>query len=285
MARAVNMKMNQWVDMTRDNNTQIETIRAHFEGHAYDAHWHDSYLVGVTESGVQQFHSGRVRYRSTPGEVFILSPGEIHDGDAVDQAGFTYRMLYIPPSLFHQTLPEIFVSPPNNDEMVFPATLFQDKVLAAAIWSAFDAIHQPGGKLSKDHALLQLVLALTQRFPWRRKAIPQDKNHSALRLVKEYLHEMATEATGLNELAEVAGMDRYRLSRQFLKCFGLPPHAYLVQVRLSRARQLLWQGIAPAEAAALAGFADQSHMGRWFRRAYRFTPAAYRNICTNVPDD
>ncbi len=193
-------------------------------------------------------------------------------------------MLYIPPSLFHQTLPDIFHKP-DDCEMVFPATLFQDKVLAAAIWSAFDAIHQPGGKLSKDHALLQLVLALTRRFPWRRKAVPRDKNHLALRQVKEYLHEMAAEEIGLNELAAVAGMDRYRLSRQFQACFGLPPHAYLVQVRLSRARQLLMQGIAPAEVAALTGFADQSHLGRWFRRAYCLTPAAYRNICTNVPDD
>jgi len=32
------------------------------------------------------------------------------------------------------------------------------------------------------------------------------------------------------------------------------------------------------------GFADQSHLGRWFRRAYGLTPAAYRDLCTNVPD-
>ncbi|MFP3608152.1 AraC family transcriptional regulator, partial [Paraburkholderia sp. SIMBA_053] len=32
------------------------------------------------------------------------------------------------------------------------------------------------------------------------------------------------------------------------------------------------------------GFSDQSHLGRWFHRAYRMTPAAYRRMCTNVPD-
>jgi transcriptional regulator GlxA family with amidase domain len=36
--------------------------------------------------------------------------------------------------------------------------------------------------------------------------------------------------------------------------------------------------------AATCGFADQSHLGRWFRRAYGLTPAAYRTCCTGVPD-
>ncbi|MFS2116612.1 helix-turn-helix domain-containing protein, partial [Herbaspirillum frisingense] len=45
---------------------------------------------------------------------------------------------------------------------------------------------------------------------------------------------------------------------------------------------LLAAGHDPAQVAADAGFADQSHLGRWFRRAYRITPAAYRRVCTNV---
>ncbi|MBB5468099.1 AraC-like DNA-binding protein [Paraburkholderia sp. CI2] len=62
------------------------------------------------------------------------------------------------------------------------------------------------------------------------------------------------------------------------------PHAYLVRLRLRAARRLLATGRTPAQVAAEVGFADQSHLGRWFRRAYRMTPAAYRQMCTNVPD-
>ncbi len=50
------MTTHNWIDLAQDADTGIETLRAHFEGHAYDPHWHDSYLVGVTEQGVQQFH-------------------------------------------------------------------------------------------------------------------------------------------------------------------------------------------------------------------------------------
>ncbi|MCP6275069.1 helix-turn-helix domain-containing protein, partial [Klebsiella pneumoniae] len=76
----------------------------------------------------------------------------------------------------------------------------------------------------------------------------------------------------------------FRLTRAFKAAFGLAPHAYLVQLRLSRARRLLADGLSPAETAAALGFADQSHLGRWFRRAYGLTPAAYRARCSNLPD-
>lgn len=80
------------------------------------------------------------------------------------------------------------------------------------------------------------------------------------------------------------GVDRFRLTRAFKAAFGLPPHAYLVQLRLSMARRLLARGAQPAEVASDLGFADQSHLGRWFLRAYGLTPAAYRTRCTDLPD-
>jgi AraC-like DNA-binding protein len=42
------------------------------------------------------------------------------------------------------------------------------------------------------------------------------------------------------------------------------------------ARRLLSRGVSPVVAAAEAGFADQAHLTRWFRRYYGVTPGAYR---------
>jgi hypothetical protein len=39
---------NDWLELRQHSDTGIETIKAHFEGHAFDPHWHDSYLVGIT---------------------------------------------------------------------------------------------------------------------------------------------------------------------------------------------------------------------------------------------
>ncbi|WP_317474107.1 helix-turn-helix domain-containing protein, partial [Cronobacter sakazakii] len=52
----------------------------------------------------------------------------------------------------------------------------------------------------------------------------------------------------------------------------------------ARARAMLARGMTPVDVAAALGFADQSHLGRWFQRAYRLSPAHYRKLCTNLPD-
>lgn len=41
------------------------------------------------------------------------------------------------------------------------------------------------------------------------------------------------------------------------------------------ARGLLTDGLAPADAAASAGFADQAHFNRWFKRTYGITPGTF----------
>jgi AraC-like DNA-binding protein len=99
---------------------------------------------------------------------------------------------------------------------------------------------------------------------------------------REYLHAHLQQDVGMDELALACGVDRFRLTRAFKSAFGLPPHAYLVQLRLARARHWLANGKQPADVAIALGFADQSHLGRWFVRAYGLTPAAYRKRCSSV---
>ncbi|OVZ11668.1 AraC family transcriptional regulator, partial [Pseudomonas aeruginosa] len=101
---------------------------------------------------------------------------------------------------------------------------------------------------------------------------------------RDYLHAHFYQDIGLEELASACGTDRFRLNRAFKAAYGLPPYAYLVQLRLAKARQMLAVGGQPADLASALGFADQSHLGRWFRRAYGMTPAAYRRQCTQLPD-
>ena len=79
----------------------------------------------------------------------------------------------------------------------------------------------------------------------------------------------------LDELAAVARVSRFHLVHAFTREIGLSPHAYQVHIRVERARRLLQRGMSAAGAAASVGFADQSHLTRWFKRILRLTPSDY----------
>ncbi len=99
-----------------------------------------------------------------------------------------------------------------------------------------------------------------------------------LRPVRELL-ESCPESVSLQELAERASLSRYQLLRAFRDVYGLPPHAYLIQVRVRRASAALRAGATIADAALTAGFADQSHLTRCFKRATGVTPGRYVRAC------
>ncbi|WP_035884876.1 AraC family transcriptional regulator [Cupriavidus metallidurans] len=278
------MSPQSWIDLRQDASTGIETIRAHFTGHAYDPHWHDSYLVGYTEQGIQQFHCRREVQRSTPGKVFTLEPGEIHDGYAVAPEGFTYSMLYLDAQWMERELRAVFEDAPAHCQPGFAQTLREDPALISAIGSAYSVLQQPELRIVRQSALDALLAQLTAHLHWRAHHAFDPRLPLVAQRARDYLHDHLDHDIGLDDLAAISGVDRYRLTRAFKAAFGIAPHAYLVQMRLARARHLLARGATPADVAVALGFADQSHLGRWFRRAYGLTPAHYRKRCSNLPD-
>ncbi|SDB92302.1 AraC family transcriptional regulator [Paraburkholderia lycopersici] len=272
-----------WLVVRRDAHTGIESLRAHFSGHAYDPHDHDDMLIGYTEQGVQRFQCHRSQHTSVPGRAILIEPGALHDGHAPEPGGFTYAMLYLPQPWVERAARRLNIPGLGGVEAAFGNTLVDDARLVDAIRRAFAAIYGNEGRLARDEALDRLLERLGGQLRDASTAGGLAAPPAIVR-ARDLLHEHMSWNIGLDELVDISGIDRFRLTRMFQREFGTSPHAYLVRLRLRAARKLLAAGHTPAQVAAEVGFADQSHLGRWFRRAYRMTPATYRRICTNMPD-
>ncbi|MDE7404115.1 MAG: AraC family transcriptional regulator, partial [Lachnospiraceae bacterium] len=68
----------------------------------------------------------------------------------------------------------------------------------------------------------------------------------------------------------------YHMIRKFKAVCGLTPHQFQIQCRVRMAQRLLEEGKSVTEAAYAAGFCDQSHFDRCFRKAVRLTPNEYK---------
>ncbi|BCQ26647.1 helix-turn-helix domain-containing protein [Caballeronia sp. NK8] len=278
-----NERIDDWLAARRDPETGIEALRAHFRGQAYDPHDHDDMLIGYTEQGVQRFQCHRSLHTSVPGRAILIEPGALHDGHAPEASGFTYAMLYLPQGWVEHAARQLNLPGLRGVEAAFRQTLVDDRLLVDAIRAAFFATFHDEGRLARDQALDHLLTQLGGQLRDAPAMTTLAAPLAALR-ARDLLHEQMDGNIGLDELATVTGIDRFQLTRLFKRTFGTSPHAYLVRLRLRAARRLLASGHRPAQVAAMVGFSDQSHLGRWFNRAYRMTPAAYRQMCTNVPD-
>jgi AraC-like DNA-binding protein len=130
--------------------------------------------------------------------------------------------------------------------------------------------------LCAEEIVMQLVESMIQDGPLSSDAIHEGAGRpSAVDRVREFFESELDGRPTLEEAARAAGVDKFALLRRFRRTLHTTPHAYLVMLRLERARELLARGAPPSEAAVAAGFADQAHLTRWFRRAHGITPAGY----------
>jgi AraC-like DNA-binding protein len=97
----------------------------------------------------------------------------------------------------------------------------------------------------------------------------------AVRAARDILRERLTAPPALGELAAAVGTGPFALLRAFRAAYGLPPHAYLTNLRVQRAREMPDAGLRPAEVAAHLGFTDQAHLTRHFKRIVGVPPGAY----------
>ncbi|WMD20385.1 AraC family transcriptional regulator [Achromobacter seleniivolatilans] len=247
----------------------VERIEAYFGGHGYNMHRHDTYAIGRTLSGVQSFHYRRSFRHSLPGGTIVLHPDEAHDGQAGTEAGFHYRMIYVEPALIQQIL--------GGRPLPFIRDgISQDHRLYAASETLLQSTNARIDPLQEDDALYDLAHALCAaagRQPGRRRA-----NYAGAERARQYIHASLNGPITLDELARAAGMDRWSLSRDFRALFGTSPYRYVMLRRLDQARRLIAAGRPLADAAAEAGFTDQSHLTHRHVQTYGMTPDRWRRM-------
>lgn len=104
-----------------------------------------------------------------------------------------------------------------------------------------------------------------------------DPPNVRMQRVKRFIELHACEALRLKDIAQEVGLSPFTTLREFRAATGKTPHAYLLELRLQRAQQLLKRSCAPIEAVARdCGFGDFAYFSRFFKRKTGFSPTAYR---------
>ncbi len=241
-----------------------EVLHARFVGHVYPAHTHDTWTLLLVEDGAVRFDLDRVEHAALRAHVTVLPPHVPHTGRAGTDGGFRKRVLYVDDSVLGAELVGAAADGPS------PA----DPLLRVRVGQLHDALSAPGEELEAESRLTLVAARLRAHLAGR--VTPQRPAAGGLAAdLRDLLDSRVVEGLTLREAGTQLGAHPDSLVRAFTTAFGLPPHRYLTGRRVDLARRLLLAGRPLAEVAAAAGFHDQAHLTRHFRRQVGAPPGRF----------
>lgn len=248
-------------------------LKARFTRHRYELHTHPTYVVALITGGCERLRIGSRQTAAAAGSVLIVHPEECHDGEAGADVGWSYRTLYPTVPLMTNIARELGRAGPP----VFGAPVIDDPLAARLIANAHVIAETDDGEAAGACMLAALRYLILHHADASRGAEPIERS-GARRRFAMYVAAMEP-AMELQRLADVAGVTRFQVIRDFKHVTGLTPGAWLRNRRLRLASQMIEQGATVADAAFATGFADQSHLSRSFRSIHGITPAMFRRAC------
>ncbi|MDB5525542.1 MAG: helix-turn-helix domain protein [Rhizobium sp.] len=254
----------------------MECMTATFITHEFAPHAHDTFSIGAIESGCQIASIRGEREFTGPGALYLLNPGEIHDGAPGIREGYRYRMIYPDIDLFTSILEDV-TGRAFHGNPSFSRQLLHDPDLAAAFHHAHRLTEAGTDPLAAEEAMFSVLSQMFARYGSVIITPPKTDDRTALRRARDYLADNFDADIGLEELADISGLSRAHLIRSFRKQYYITPHAFQTDIRIRNARRLLRSGMSPSDTANHCGFADQAHFTRHFKARTGVTPAVFRN--------
>lgn len=248
-------------------------------------HEHSSVCLHMQASGPVELEwrcDGKPGRKTTnTGSLILLSRGT-RDTVRFRHAS-RHLLVSIDESLLHQAAVELEIAAPvcvknqwgfEDDQLRLLLSAIEREMLTN--WSM--------GKLYGEMLGMALALAVVKNYSNSEKVLQFAKGgltKAKLNRVINYMHEYCQRDLRLCNLADVAETSLYHFSRLFHESVGMPPHKYLTQIRIEKAKVLLRVlRFNMAQIAAETGFANSSHFGKSFRRVVGVTPSEYKESCS-----
>ena len=193
-------------------------------------------------------------------------------------------VLLIPDAFVSRVIAEHWEADPRNVE-IMPQFLSHDPVIqgvttglarAAQSGSPLERLYAESACEFLAHHIIHSYSTLSAPPPRASGGLPGRR----VKLILDYIEDHLAQRIALRELAEIAGVSTRHFERAFREAMGVPPHTYVVRMRVARAQNLLLGDprLSIDEIAARAGFGSPSHFSSTFRRQTGCSPTMFRKL-------
>ena len=258
----------------RNRTLGLNVMEAHYVEFAYPRHSHDHYVIGLIEHGVQSFSFKGTKLYTPASGLILLNPSVVHTGEAAVEQGFYLRSFY--PTVEHLERVAFEMTGRSQTIPYFCQPRVDNPLLARQLLSLHEAAMNGAEPLVIESWFKLTMARLIEGYADLRLApYLLGDERKTVRKARQYLEENYAETIQLDDLARHVALSPYHLLRIFQRDVGLPPHAYLQDIRVREALRRIEQGEPLVDVAHSVGFSSQSHMNRRFKQIVGLTPGQY----------
>jgi AraC-like DNA-binding protein len=239
----------------------------------YDRHSHETFSIGAITAGSCIYLNGRTRQQIGAGSVVLMNPGDVHACNPIGDEQWSYRMLHIDVPWLVAIQQDVGITRDRFVPFLTAATM------QPGLYGGLNRLYEvltdgEADVLEKHEAALTFMTAAQLSLVSRQEPGPCAPRGVAR--AADFIRENFKRPLSLREICSAADLSPSSLIRTFKRAYAITPHAYLVNCRIEFSRAQLRQGLPIAAVACEAGFADQAHLQRTFKRMVAATPAQYR---------
>ncbi|WP_062056486.1 AraC family transcriptional regulator [Aquimarina longa] len=270
--KSKNNHVQHFINNTLDN---LELFKGSFTSHQFKPHFHESYTIIFMDYGVGDYSNDSSNLILSTGSILIFNPYEVHTGKPVNNSPWNFLTMYIPIGIMKKAM-DSFCLP--IELPIFKENIINNKVLFKKGKAVFPNLIYNQHNPKSEGLLMDFLKELIKRYAYTKiHNEPISKKFIVAKQIKEYLHTHYLEEVSTNDLSNLTGISEYGLIKSFKQYYQLPPHQYLVNLRIEKAKKLLSKKLSATEVAYQSGFFDQSHFTRHFKKIIGITPKQFAN--------
>lgn len=232
----------------------------------FSKHFHDTYTIGLTHGGLFKSihaHTTSLAYKHS---TRIINPGEVHCGDS---HAWQYTNFYPSIAVVTRVYEQMYHV---NTMPVFKEHIIEDERLYLLLVDFFRSVYASEEMLSIESKLIAALSYLIVHYAVGAKEVSVAKDNQGISWALEYIHEHLETGMDLEDLSHHGQLSKYHFLRLFKEHTGVTPHQYIIAERIQKAKEFILQGERLSLAGLRAGFSDQSHFIRSFRKIYGYSP-------------
>lgn len=265
-----------------DRDLSIEAYQLSGIVQKFPNHFHEYYVIGFVEGGKRHLWCKNREYDLASGDLILFNPRDPHFCAPINGEILDYRAVNIVPEVMTRAVKEITgqdCPPYFTQNVVYQSDITQ------TLGDLFHAVVHQAARLEKEEALFFLLEQVLQEYASPLHQAHMLQPNQQIQTLCTYMETHFSENITLDDLLSMTNFGKSYLLRSFTKQLGVSPYRYLQAVRLDRAKKFLEQGVAPIDAASMAGFSDQSHFTKFFKEFIGLTPKQYQRIFTQAAGD